>query len=274
MPGSLMFPLMLVTTTIVASGVAWSLPRERRPALARELALLVALFFVYFWLRGITEGSLAESLDHAEQVEDLERTLGIFREADLQQLILDTDWIVELSNLVYIWAHWPVLGAVAIWLYRQHPASYPLYRNAVIISGALGVLFFQFYPTAPPRIASPEIVGTVGDRAGYYENFQPGFLSNEFAAVPSLHVGWSVLMGIALIRESRPARGARSRTELATAALGVLMPAVMIWAVVVTGNHYFIDGVVGTALSVGGLIVALRLAKTTDRGSPAAQHAT
>jgi hypothetical protein len=254
-----MFPLMLVTAAIVATGVAWSLPRERRLHLAREVLLLTSLFFLYFWLRGVTEGGLAESLTHAEQIEDLERSLGIFREGDLQQFILDTDWIVELSNLVYIWAHWPVLGAVAIWLYRQHPTRYPAYRNAVIISGALGVLFFEFYPTAPPRIASPDIVGTVGDRAGYYENFQPSFLSNEFAAVPSLHVGWSVLMGIALVRESRPLRGPRSRVDWTIATVGVLMPLVMTWAVIVTGNHYFIDGVVGTALSVGGLLIALRL---------------
>jgi len=248
-PGSLMFPLMLFMTTLIASIVAWSLPAARRPALARELALLVTLFFTYFVLRGFTEGGLAIALDHGRQLEDLERSLRIFIEPELQEMILDTDWLVEGANLIYIWAHWPVLGAVAIWLYREHPTRYSAYRNAIVISGALGVLFFQFYPAAPPRLATPEIIGTVGQQAGYYENFQPSFLSNEFAAVPSLHVGWSVLMGIALIRES---------THRWVQAIGVLMPLVMTWAVIVTGNHYIVDGVVGTVLSVGALAVITR----------------
>lgn len=244
-----MFPLMLVMTTAVASIVAWSLPANRRPALARELALLVALFFTYFWLRGVTEGGVTEALAHGRQLEDFERAIGIFWEPELQETILDTDWLVELANLIYIWAHWPVLGAVAIWLYREHPSRYPRYRNAIVISGALGVVIFALYPAAPPRLATPEIIGTVGQQAGYYENFQPSFLSNEFAAVPSLHVGWSVLMGIALIVESR-----RRWVQ----AIGIIMPLVMFWAVVVTGNHYFIDGVIGTALSLGGLALASR----------------
>lgn len=252
MPDSLMFPLMLVVTTVVAIIVAWSLPPERRPALARELALLVALFFTYFWLRGVTEGGVAEALDHGRQLEDFERSLRVFWEPELQQTILDHDWLVDTANLIYIWAHWPVLGAVAIWLYRQHPDAYPAYRNAIVISGALGVVIFALYPAAPPRLATPEIIGTVGQQAGYYENFQPSFLSNEFAAVPSLHVGWSVLMGIALIRESR-----RRWVQ----AIGIVMPLVMSWAVVVTGNHYFIDGVIGTALSVGALAMTLGLVR-------------
>ena len=249
MPGSMMFPLMLVMTTLVAGVVAWSLPAARRPALARELTLLVALFFTYFWLRGLTEGGVTEALAHGRQLEDLERALRVFWEPELQAAILDTDWLVDLANLIYIWAHWPVLGAVAFWLYREHPARYPAYRNAVVISGALGVVIFALYPAAPPRLASPDIIGTVGQQAGYYENFQPSFLANEFAAVPSLHVGWSVLMGIALIRES---------TKRWVQAIGILMPLVMTWAVVVTGNHYFIDGVIGTALSVGALVITSR----------------
>ncbi len=247
MPGSLMFPLMLVTTAVVAAIVAWSLPAPRRIPLLRELALLLALFFTYFWLRGVTEGGVTEALAHGRQLEDFECAIGIFWEPELQAAILDTDWLVDLANLIYIWAHWPVLGAVAIWLYRGHIDRYPAYRNAIVISGAIGVVIFALYPAAPPRLATPEIIGTIGQQAGYYENFQPGFLSNEFAAVPSLHVGWSVLMGIALVRESN-----RRWVQ----AIGILMPLVMTWAVVVTGNHYFIDGVIGTALSVGGLALA------------------
>jgi hypothetical protein len=249
MPGDLMFPLMLVATAGVVGGVAWSLPAERRIPLLREVALLVALFFVYFGLRGIIEGNEAEALVNGRRLEDLERSLHLFIEPDLQQSILDTSWIVDLANFIYIWAHWPVLGAVAIWLYREHRTRYPAYRNAIVISGAIGILFFLFYPAAPPRFASPDIVGTVGERAGYYRDFQPGFLSNQFAAIPSLHVGWSVLMGIALIRESNH-RGAHI--------LGVLLPLTMTWAVVVTGNHFLVDGVVGTILSVGGLVIAER----------------
>lgn len=248
---ALLFPAMLVSAVAIIAVTTRSLERDRRVGFLREVVFIMAAFFVYFATRGATEGSFDEALSHARQVEDLERWLGIFVEPRMQDAILDHRWLVEAANLIYIWAHWPVIAAVAIWLYRTRPKRYFVMRNAVLISGAVGLVIFALYPTAPPRLAGLEVVDTVVQRSDYYKGFQPSFLSNQYAAVPSLHVGWSVLLGVALIRES-------GRPLLQVA--GVLVPLVMTWAVIVTANHYVLDGVAGAALSLGALMIAERRA--------------
>jgi membrane-associated phospholipid phosphatase len=256
-PSAVLFPAMLVSAVVIVGATVRSLERERRLAFLGEVGLVVAAFFFYFAMRGVTEGGLPIALDHAVQVEDFERAVGISVEPALQEMVLGRDWLLEPANLIYIWAHWPVIGGVALWLYITRPRRYTVMRNAVLISGGIGLVIFWLYPTAPPRIASTELIDTIAERAGYYEGFQPTFLRNRYAAIPSLHVGWSVLVGIALVSESK---------RLAVRVVGVMVPVLMTWSVIVTGNHYVIDGVIGTALSVGGLGVATRLA---SRGWPA-----
>ena len=147
-------------------------------------------------------------------------------------------------------AHWPVIGLIAIGLYRSRPDSYRLFRNAFLISGAIGLAIFMTLPTAPPRLAGMGLVDTVVQSSNFYHLLQPPEMINQYAAFPSLHFGWNLLNGIALIVES-PHRLLR----LAGAAL----PLAMLLAVVLTANHYAIDAFAGAVVALIGLALAWKL---------------
>jgi membrane-associated phospholipid phosphatase len=123
-------------------------------------------------------------------------------------------------------------------------------RNAFLISGAIGLVCFALFPVAPPRLLDEGWVDTVTERSEAYRVLQPPVFVNQYAAMPSLHVGWDLLIGISLVRL------ARRRT---VKALGVVLPAAMFLATVLTANHYIIDGAAGAALALGALWAAYRL---------------
>ena len=231
--------------------------RPRLPVLS-EVITVVGAYFAYFAVRGATEGDFDRAVEHAELIRRFEGGLGVFVEPRLQAAILDRQWIVDLANWVYVWGHWPVIAGVAIWLYRSHHERYRLVRNAMLISGAIGLVIFTTFPVAPPRLADMGLVDTVVQRSNFYRVLQPPALTNQYAAVPSLHFGWNLLIGIAIFRES---------SRLSGRVIGVLSPVAMFGAVVLTGNHYLIDTVAGGTVALIGLRGAyvLRDAETFER---------
>lgn len=231
----------------------------RRGPLIRELGVVALAYFVYFRVRGMTEGDWASALRNAKEIEGLERSLGIFVEPTLQAAILGHPWIVDLLNFIYLWGHWPVIGLAALWLYRTRPASYRLYRNAFLVSGAIGLCLFVVYPVAPPRLVGVEFVDTVAQRADVFRLLQPKELTNQYAAFPSLHFGWNLLVGIAVIEGTR---------RWTVRALGLLSPLAMLAAIVLTANHYLLDAVGGAIVALIGLIVAHALASWQLRPVP------
>ena len=212
----------------------------------REAALVISAAFLYFLIRGATEGRAAEAIARALALQDLERALGLAVEADLQALIIDHDRLVDLANAVYIGLHWPVIAAIAIWLHAQDLTRYRNYRNAMMLSGLVGLIIFAMWPMAPPRLADPELIDTVVERSNAYRLMQPPQLTNQYAAMPSLHLGWNLLMAIALVRESR---------HVVLHIVGWLTPVVMLLAMVTTANHFLLDGVAGAAIVVVALLV-------------------
>jgi len=217
---------------------------------AREVLIAVTAYLVYFGVRGATEGDVHVARDHAAMVQHLEQSLRVFVEPTLQQAVLRFEWAVDLSNWVYVFGHWPVIAVVFVWLYRTRPQQYRELRTAFLISGAIGLVIFALFPVAPPRLAEMGLVDTVSERSSAYRVLQPPQLTNQFAAVPSLHVGWNLLIGIALVTAS-------SRRLVRT--LGVLSPVVMVAAVVLTANHYLFDAVAGASLALLGLALSRAL---------------
>ena len=235
--------------------------------LLREVVLVVAAYFAYFLVRGATEGSLGTATTHAYDIVRLERDLGLFQERRLQELITGRQWMVDVANWVYIWGHWPVIALVATWLFLARRRTYYLFRNAFVISGAIGLFVFALYPLAPPRlIADLGIVDTVTLHSHSYRVLQPPALVNQYAAMPSLHFGWNLLIGIALVGEAErwPAR-----------ALGLVLVPLMWMSVVLTGNHFIIDTVAGAGLALFGLGVSWlysnRFSSHDMRGETAAE---
>ena len=226
------------------------LHRIRSLRLAREVALVTLGIVVYFGVRGLTVGDPAQARAHAAQVFALERVLGLDHELGVQRLLVHHDHVAAVANWVYIFGHWPVIVTVLLWLALQHPVHYLLLRDGMLLSGAAGLVVFALYPVAPPRLARSEIVDTVTEQSHAYRVLQPPAFVNQYAAMPSLHVGWDLLVGLTVA-----AAAAHGCLRL----LGRLLPALMAVAVVLTGNHYLLDVVAGVLLALAGLLLADRL---------------
>jgi hypothetical protein len=224
---------------------------------ARELAVVVAAGLVYGGVREVTEGSVPTALSNADRLARLEEAVGLDWESAVQSLVVGREPLVDLVNWIYIWGHWPLMAAVAIALFIHRRDRYALLRNAVLVSGAIGFLFFGLIPTAPPRLADVGLVDTVLEQSSSYRVLQPSSLTNQYAALPSLHFGWNLLVGIVLFGAFR---------SVVVRVFAVAMPAAMAFAVVATANHWVLDVAVGGAVVAVGLIVARRLAA---RGCPA-----
>lgn len=242
--------LLLGVASLVIRALLPRTDREPFP-LIRELLLILPVVLLYFVAHGLAQVRPQAATAHAEQLVALERALGIFREPELQHVVLRHTLLVDLANWNYMWGHWPVIVATIVWLGRAHPKRLVVYRNAMILSGAIGIACFLAYPVSPPRLmTSFGFVDTIALRSHAYRALEPPSFTDVYASMPSLHVGWNLLMGIALARE-----GTRSTAKW----LGSLMPTAMYGTVVVTANHYFLDGIAGAIIVVISLVVAGQL---------------
>ena len=223
---------------------AMTTAKRSRPL--RELAIFAAAYLTYFGVRALTEGSVPQALANAARVARVERLTGVDWEGAAQSAILGHDALVRLANWVYIFGHWPLLLLAGVLLYRYRSRHYYLLRDVCLISGAIGLVIFALFPVAPPRLAGGGVIDTITHYASGYRTVLPASLVNEYAAMPSFHAGWSVLLGIVVFRASRawPLR-----------AFAVVMPAAMVVAVVVTANHFVLDVFAGTAIVLGTLLV-------------------
>ncbi len=240
----------------------FGLPRRKAPRFLFELAILLTGLLSYHLVRGAVDGRVEEALSNAAALIRVEQSLGIFWEVHLQGLILGHRFLVDIFNWVYIWGHIPIIALLGLWIFAYRRDSFARYRNAFLLSGAIGLIFFALLPTAPPRfIDEAGLVDTVTLHSSAYRVLQPPALVNQYAAMPSLHFGWNLLVAIALLQttRSRLARG-----------FGLLMPALMFVAVVLTANHYILDPIVGGIIALGSLWVAGLL---HDRLSATRAHA-
>jgi hypothetical protein len=236
-----------------ASTAGW---RGAAGRLVGQTALLTSAAAAYFSVRSVTEGDPATAVANAERVIALEQTVGLDVEPALQALVLPVDSLVVLANWVYVFGHWPVLIGVLGWLAVRHPLRFVELRNALLLSGAVGMLVFAVLPVAPPRLLDhgdlAVMVDTVLEHSRAYRVLQPPAFTNQYAAVPSLHVGWDLLAGIAIATTARR-RWARL--------LGAVLPVLMLLAVLVTANHYVLDAVAGAALALASLAVVRHRAR-------------
>jgi len=210
----------------------------------RQVLLVGMAVFSYFWVRGQTEGGVVEAKRNAEQILAFERHIGLNLEYGLQNAVQQHELLVDLANWIYIWAHWPLVIASLVWLAVTRREEFEELRNALFFSGAIGLVIYVSYAAAPPRLFDPSYVDTVTDRSSSYRVLQPPGLVNRYAAMPSLHFGWNLLVGMYW---HRLANG------LALSIAGRVMPVAMGFAVVATANHWTLDVVVGGAVALSGL---------------------
>ena len=219
-------------------GVAW------------ESALLFGLYGLWQFAGSFTVMGTSGALPRARWLWDAERMLYLPSETALQRSILGHPLLVQACNLYYDVLHFPLLGACLIWLYARHRASYPRIRTTVALFTGISLLI-QLIPVAPPRLLpSTGMVDTAVLYGQSVYSWAGGFDADEFSAMPSVHVGWALIVAIAVITVSR------SRWRWLAAAYPVLT----LLVVVVTANHFWLDGI------AAGFLVALVLAVQRTTG--------
>jgi hypothetical protein len=223
-----------------------------------EIGLVALGFLLYFLVRGAVVDRDEQALENARWIIDLQESLGLFVEPQINQWTVDSNLRVRLCNFVYFWIDFPLIVGIGLLMFWRQRASYTLLRDALLISGGFALLMYWSFPVAPPRLL-PDLgfVDTLEqfDNLSYQAQSMAPFV-NPYAAVPSLHVGWSLIVAIVVF-------WATPHAVLRLGALAVLL--LQSVAVVATANHYIFDGVVGAAIALAGLGAAVWL---QHRGYP------
>ena len=233
-------------------------PRAHRLRWWREVLYIVAFYAVYSFIRnkGVATDSVALARRHAVAVIDLERRLGSFREQQIQDWFLRWPGFIKFWNVFYGTAHFIVTVVALVYMFRRMSARYPLWRNTLACTTGLALIGFALYPLMPPRLlpASYGFVDTLKDVGGLW-SFDSGpvaKVSNQYAAMPSLHFAWSSWCAFVLTPALRP-RWAK--------ALMVTYPFVTLFAIVVTGNHYWLDAAGGALTLAAGFLLGRALTR-------------
>jgi hypothetical protein len=214
-----------------------------------EIGLVALAFLLYFIVRGLVVDRSDEALANAQDIIELERSLGIFWEPRLQEMVLDHRWLVQASNFVYFWLDFPLIVGVGLWMYFCKRHEYTVARDALLLSGAISLVIYNVYPVMPPRLLpTGEFVGTIEKYSdlSYQAQSMQAFV-NPYAAVPSLHFGWAVFIGGAMVLTMR---------NPLLRAVGFALPWLQLAAIVFTANHYIVDALAGLVVCIVGLALA------------------
>ena len=208
---------------------------------------ILAFYSVYTFIRneGVATDSRSEAFRNARQIIRLEERLGTFQEEAIQDAFLPWEWFVRFWNIFYGTAHFVVTVVALVYLFRRMSARYPLWRNTLAFTTGLALIGFAFYPLMPPRLLPHHygFVDTLKDVGGLW-SFESGAvakISNQYAAMPSLHFAWSTWCALVLV----PALRRRWQR-----AVMIAYPALTLFAIVVTANHFWLDAA-GGAVTLG-----------------------
>lgn len=228
-----------------------------------EVATIFGLYGFYEVVRGQGNASLTVARGHTDEIVALERHLHVFGERAVQRAAHWVPTLPTILGIAYIALHFLGTALFLIWLHRKHHRWFPVVRNTLVAATGVALAIYILYPVAPPRLAGLGFVDTVTHNAKVnLSSDLLGGLYNPFAAVPSLHFGYALLVGVtvALLAKGHVAR-----------ALGWSYPVVMLLVIVATGNHFFLDAA-GGALAIGiGYAAASRLdspARRAERWQP------
>ncbi|WP_346094652.1 phosphatase PAP2 family protein [Streptomyces olivaceiscleroticus] len=210
-----------------------------RPRLWFEILLIAVSYWTYSLIRNAVPEQKAEALRNADWVWRTEHSIGIAVEQTVNHAMNAVAWLIVAMNYYYATLHFIVTVGVLVWLYRRHPGRYAAARLVLFLTTAVALLGYYFFPLAPPRLMpGGDFIDTVlvHDTWGSMASGNLASMSNQYAAMPSMHIGWSLWCGITIALLAR-ARWAR--------VLGVLYPVLTLVVIISTANHFWLDAVGG-----------------------------
>ncbi|MGE7434381.1 phosphatase PAP2 family protein [Kitasatospora sp. NPDC001175] len=241
-----------------------------RPRVFFELALIGLSYWIYSLVRNAVPEQEAVAQKHASWIWHFEQHLGIAVEHSINHAVNSVTWLIVGMNYYYATLHFIITIGVLVWLYRSHPGRYAAARSVLFVTTGIALVGFYFFPLAPPRLMDGggfidtvkvhQTWGSMASGAGAH-------VSNQYAAMPSMHIGWSMWCGLAIFFLARP---------LWVRLLGLLYPLTTLMVIVSTANHFWMDAVCGEiCLAVGFLAARLiyhqwayRLPRTPHEPAP------
>ena len=221
-----------------------------------DLLLQFGLFFAvyqgYQVVRGLSEAREGIAFANAERIIDVERSLGLFFEQGLQSAVLNLTWLVDGANWMYMNSHFIVTTSFLAWLYLFRNEHFYFVRNMFMVAMLLALTGYLLYPTAPPRLVPGEgFVDTIATFTAIdTDSDSVGLLVNKYAAVPSMHIGFATMIAVPAVL--------LVRNRIAKAAW-MVYPLLVLFVVVVTGNHFWLDAAIGASVAAVSALVAHRL---------------
>lgn len=226
-----------------------------RPGLVREIVLILGLFVVYRLARLVITGHDDLAISNAWWVWDVERAMRLPDEEILQDWVLQWPDLLRAANWYYVAVHFPVTAAfLALGWWRRPPAEYRWARRLITMLTAFALVVHVVMPLAPPRMLGS--LGFLDTMAAFGPSAYSGStatIANQFAAMPSLHVGWAMLIAVVVVRT----------TSTRWRWLTVVHPFITVVVVVATANHYWVDAI------AAALLLGLALAVTPAPYGPA-----
>ena len=264
--------------------------KPAKHAWLREVGIVLGFYYVYQTIRSLANVAGVKNRAHsnAHFLVAAEKTMFIYHEQAIQQAFLGANWFIKAMNVYYGTLHFIITAGLLVWLYAKRHDAYRRLRNLLGATTFLALIGYWAYPLAPPRLylqcegnipalgpegglVKPNCFVDTLDKVGGLWNYQSSAakaIANAYAAMPSLHFGWALWCAIVIWNEGG---GRRSRV------IAVLYPALTLFAIVVTANHYFLDAVGGVLILLGGVQIVKwhdRRRSTKLAAAPVPQLAT
>jgi len=220
----------------------------------RQLLIFAIAYYAYRLVRGQVDGRAAAAFEHARDLIDVERTLHIFVEPSIQAWAEGSDFVVDAASWLYINAQTTVTIAALVWLYLFRNSSFYFVRNMFVVAMVIALIGYVVYPTAPPRFL-PEwgFRDSVADFTGIAsDSVTVNALFNPYAAVPSMHMAFALMIGLPLAQLVRP-RPLRT--------FWFVYPLLVLFVIVVTANHFLADAFFGALTAATAAATAAWLAR-------------
>jgi hypothetical protein len=220
----------------------------------KQLGFFVLAELSYEAVRGLADGAREQAFVNGANVISLEKSLHTFFEPSLQSVFINHGWVIDFANYMYMNSHFIVTTTFLVWLYIFRNKNFYFVRNMFVVAMALAIVGYALVPTAPPRLFPQEgFVDTITDFAQV--NHDSGLVKlfiNPYAAIPSMHVAFSTMIGVTGVLVAR-----HKLSKIIWAAYPVLV----FWVVVVTANHFWIDGAAGLLVATLAMLAATSLAR-------------